>query len=64
MFIFSEEKRPKLKHDRPDFSESELTRNLARMWNDLPEKKKVKTKKETKKKSEESLTNIAERGRD
>ncbi|XP_062389068.1 nucleolar transcription factor 1 [Sardina pilchardus] len=44
MFIFAEEKRPKLKHERPDLSESELTRHLARMWNELPEKKKEKYK--------------------
>lgn len=41
MFIFSEEKRPKLQQERPDLSESELTRLLARMWNELPDKKKV-----------------------
>lgn len=41
MFIFSEEKRPKLHQDRPDLSDSELTRLLARMWNELPDKKKV-----------------------
>ncbi|KAL2101229.1 hypothetical protein ACEWY4_002990 [Coilia grayii] len=44
MFIFAEEKRPKLKHDRPELSESEITRQLARMWNELPEKKKEKYK--------------------
>lgn len=41
MFIFSEEKRPKLQAERPDLSDSELTRLLARMWNELPDKKKV-----------------------
>lgn len=41
MFIFSEEKRPKLQQERPDLSDSELTRMLARMWNELPDKKKV-----------------------
>lgn len=41
MFIFSEEKRPKLHQERPDLSDSELTRLLARMWNELPDKKKV-----------------------
>lgn len=41
MFIFSEEKRPKLQQERPDLSDSELTRLLARMWNELPDKKKV-----------------------
>lgn len=41
MFIFSEEKRPKLQQERQDLSDSELTRLLARMWNDLPDKKKV-----------------------
>lgn len=43
MFIFSEEKRKQLQEERPDLSESELTRLLARMWNDLSEKKKVGT---------------------
>lgn len=42
MFIFSEEKRPKLQQERPDLSDSELTRLLARMWNELPDKKKVR----------------------
>lgn len=41
MFIFSEEKRRQLQEERPELSESELTRLLARMWNDLSEKKKV-----------------------
>lgn len=41
MFIFSEEKRKQLQEERPELSESELTRLLARMWNDLSEKKKV-----------------------
>lgn len=41
MFIFSEEKRTKLQQERSDLSDSELTRLLARMWNELPEKKKV-----------------------
>lgn len=41
MFIFSEERRPKLQQERPDLSDSELTRLLARMWNELPDKKKV-----------------------
>lgn len=41
MFIFAEEKRPKLQQERPDLSDSELTRLLARMWNDLSDKKKV-----------------------
>uniref|UniRef100_A0A8C9XZ15 Upstream binding transcription factor n=1 Tax=Sander lucioperca TaxID=283035 RepID=A0A8C9XZ15_SANLU len=45
MFIFSEEKRPKLQAERPDLSDSELTRLLARMWNELPDKKKVKYKR-------------------
>ncbi|KAK2110725.1 hypothetical protein P7K49_010471 [Saguinus oedipus] len=40
MFIFSEEKRRQLQEERPELSESELTRLLARMWNDLSEKKK------------------------
>ncbi|XP_009321453.1 PREDICTED: nucleolar transcription factor 1-like, partial [Pygoscelis adeliae] len=40
MFIFSEEKRKQLQEERPELSESELTRLLARMWNDLSEKKK------------------------
>ena len=42
MFIFAEEKRPKLQQERSDLSESELTRLLARMWNELSEKKKVR----------------------
>lgn len=41
MFIFAEEKRQKLQQERPDLSDSEVTRCLARMWNDLPDKKKV-----------------------
>uniref|UniRef100_A0A4W6CMD2 Upstream binding transcription factor n=1 Tax=Lates calcarifer TaxID=8187 RepID=A0A4W6CMD2_LATCA len=45
MFIFSEEKRPKLQQERPDLSDSELTRMLARMWNELPDKKKEKYKR-------------------
>uniref|UniRef100_H3CF76 Upstream binding transcription factor n=1 Tax=Tetraodon nigroviridis TaxID=99883 RepID=H3CF76_TETNG len=45
MFIFSEEKRPKLQQERPDLSDSELTRLLARMWNELPDKKKEKYKR-------------------
>uniref|UniRef100_A0A7N6B4P5 HMG box domain-containing protein n=1 Tax=Anabas testudineus TaxID=64144 RepID=A0A7N6B4P5_ANATE len=45
MFIFSEEKRPKLHQERPDLSDSELTRFLARMWNELPDKKKEKYKR-------------------
>ncbi|XP_073901652.1 nucleolar transcription factor 1 isoform X1 [Castor canadensis] len=44
MFIFSEEKRRQLQEERPELSESELTRLLARMWNDLSEKKKAKYK--------------------
>ncbi|XP_030649624.1 nucleolar transcription factor 1 [Chanos chanos] len=42
MFIFLKEKRPKLQQERPELSDSELTRQLARMWQELPEKKKVK----------------------
>ncbi|XP_068574640.1 nucleolar transcription factor 1 isoform X3 [Cebidichthys violaceus] len=45
MFIFSEERRPKLQQERPDLSDSELTRLLARMWNELPDKKKEKFKR-------------------
>uniref|UniRef100_A0AAQ6A797 HMG box domain-containing protein n=1 Tax=Amphiprion ocellaris TaxID=80972 RepID=A0AAQ6A797_AMPOC len=45
MFIFSEEKRPKLQQERPDLSDSDVTRLLARMWNELPEKKKEKFKR-------------------
>ncbi|XP_041087628.1 nucleolar transcription factor 1-like isoform X1 [Polyodon spathula] len=41
MFIFSEEKRHKLQEERPELAESEVTRLLARMWNDLSDKKKV-----------------------
>ncbi|XP_056309296.1 nucleolar transcription factor 1 [Danio aesculapii] len=44
MFIFSEEKRPKLKQERPELSDMELTRLLARMWNELTDKKKEKYK--------------------
>lgn len=46
MFIFSEERRPKLQQERPDLSDSELTRLLARMWNEMPDKKKVKKTKQ------------------
>ncbi|XP_042202849.1 upstream binding transcription factor, like isoform X1 [Callorhinchus milii] len=41
MFLFFQEKRK----DNPELSESELTRQLARMWNDLSEKKREKYKK-------------------
>uniref|UniRef100_M3XJX1 Upstream binding transcription factor n=1 Tax=Latimeria chalumnae TaxID=7897 RepID=M3XJX1_LATCH len=44
MFIFAEERRKKLQEERPELSESELTRFLARMWNDLSDKKKAKYK--------------------
>uniref|UniRef100_A0A8C1NKI4 Upstream binding transcription factor n=1 Tax=Cyprinus carpio TaxID=7962 RepID=A0A8C1NKI4_CYPCA len=44
MFIFSEEKRPKLQQERPDLSDMELTRQLARMWSELSDKKKEKYK--------------------
>nr|XP_033774092.1 nucleolar transcription factor 1 isoform X1 [Geotrypetes seraphini]XP_033774093.1 nucleolar transcription factor 1 isoform X1 [Geotrypetes seraphini]XP_033774094.1 nucleolar transcription factor 1 isoform X1 [Geotrypetes seraphini] len=44
IFIFSEEKRKQLQEQRPELSESELTRLLARMWNDLSDKKKAKYK--------------------
>ncbi|XP_016368302.1 nucleolar transcription factor 1-like [Sinocyclocheilus rhinocerous] len=44
MFIFSEEKRPKLQQERSDLSDMELTRLLARMWNELSDKKKEKYK--------------------
>ncbi|XP_056607843.1 nucleolar transcription factor 1 isoform X1 [Triplophysa dalaica] len=44
MFIFAEEKRPKLHQERPDLSDMELTRLLARMWSDLSDKKKEKYK--------------------
>ncbi|KAK9977460.1 hypothetical protein ABG768_019273 [Culter alburnus] len=44
MFIFSEEKRPKLQQERPELSDMELTRLLARMWNELSDKKKEKYK--------------------
>jgi hypothetical protein len=47
MFIFSEEKRRQLQEERPELSESELTRLLARMWNDLSEKKKVRLASES-----------------
>ncbi|XP_048859146.1 nucleolar transcription factor 1-like isoform X2 [Brienomyrus brachyistius] len=42
LFIFSEEKRPKLQRQRPELSDSELTCTLAKMWNELPDKKKEK----------------------
>ncbi|KAJ8364447.1 hypothetical protein SKAU_G00132780 [Synaphobranchus kaupii] len=45
MFIFAEEKRHKLHQERPELSESELTRTLARMWNELSGKKKEKYKR-------------------
>ncbi|KAM4536132.1 nucleolar transcription factor 1 isoform 2-T3 [Fundulus diaphanus] len=45
MFIFAEEKRTKLQQERPDLPDSELTRLLARMWNELPDKKKEKYKR-------------------
>ncbi|XP_061087963.1 nucleolar transcription factor 1 isoform X2 [Conger conger] len=45
MFIFAEEKRHKLHQERPELSESELTRALARMWNELSAKKKEKYKR-------------------
>ncbi|XP_069778789.1 nucleolar transcription factor 1-like isoform X2 [Narcine bancroftii] len=41
MFLFFQEKRKK----NPDLTESELTRQLARMWNELSEKKREKYKK-------------------
>ncbi|XP_070800930.1 nucleolar transcription factor 1 isoform X1 [Pituophis catenifer annectens] len=44
MFIFSEEKCKQLQEERPELSKSELARLLARMWNDLSEKKKAKYK--------------------
>ncbi|XDV13448.1 hypothetical protein PO909_001849 [Leuciscus waleckii] len=44
MFIFSEEKRPKLHQEKPELSDMELTRLLARMWNELSDKKKEKYK--------------------
>uniref|UniRef100_A0A672N244 Nucleolar transcription factor 1-like n=1 Tax=Sinocyclocheilus grahami TaxID=75366 RepID=A0A672N244_SINGR len=44
MFIFSEERRPKLQQERSDLSDMELTRLLARMWNELSDKKKEKYK--------------------
>uniref|UniRef100_I3IWM2 Upstream binding transcription factor n=1 Tax=Oreochromis niloticus TaxID=8128 RepID=I3IWM2_ORENI len=45
MFIFAEEKRPKLQQERPELADSEITRLLARMWNELPDKKKEKFKR-------------------
>uniref|UniRef100_UPI00398F666E nucleolar transcription factor 1-like isoform X2 n=1 Tax=Pristiophorus japonicus TaxID=55135 RepID=UPI00398F666E len=41
MFLFFQEKRK----DNPDLTESELTRQLARMWNELSERKREKYKK-------------------
>ena len=41
MFIFSEEKKKKLRKKNPDMPESELTRLLVRLWGELSEKKKV-----------------------
>ncbi|XP_062841116.1 nucleolar transcription factor 1 isoform X2 [Trichomycterus rosablanca] len=65
MFIFSEEKRPKLQQERPDLSDNELTRLLARMWNDLTDKKKEKYKNleavlkaESEKRSKEEQTKL------
>uniref|UniRef100_A0A6Q2YUM2 HMG box domain-containing protein n=1 Tax=Esox lucius TaxID=8010 RepID=A0A6Q2YUM2_ESOLU len=64
MFIFSEEKRPKLQQERPDLSDSELTRLLARMWNELSDKKKEKYKRlETVLKSESEKKVQEERNR-
>uniref|UniRef100_A0A8C9STC1 Upstream binding transcription factor n=1 Tax=Scleropages formosus TaxID=113540 RepID=A0A8C9STC1_SCLFO len=67
MFIFSEEKRPKLQQDRPELSESELTRMLARMWNELSDKKKEKYKRleaalkaESEKKGQEERSRLPE----
>ena len=31
-----------MQQERPDVSDSEITRLLARMWNELPDKKKVR----------------------
>ncbi|XP_029110037.1 nucleolar transcription factor 1 isoform X1 [Scleropages formosus] len=42
MFIYKEEKRPKLQKQRPDLSESEVAQLLERMWTELPDKKKKK----------------------
>ncbi|XP_067887126.1 nucleolar transcription factor 1-like [Heterodontus francisci] len=41
MFLFFQEQRK----DNPDLTESELTRQLARMWNELSERKREKYKK-------------------
>ncbi|XP_066554718.1 nucleolar transcription factor 1 isoform X2 [Amia ocellicauda] len=67
MFIFSEEKRHKVQQERPDLSESELTRTLARMWNELSDKKKEKYKRleaslkaESEKKGAEDRTRLPE----
>ncbi|KAL4617804.1 nucleolar transcription factor 1-like [Arapaima gigas] len=67
MFIFSEEKRPKLQQERPELSESELTRMLARMWNELSDKKKEKYKRleaalkaESEKKGQEERSRLPE----
>ncbi|XP_036371794.1 nucleolar transcription factor 1 [Megalops cyprinoides] len=67
MFIFAEEKRHKLHQERPDLSESELTRTLARMWNELSSKKKEKYKRleaslkaESEKKVQEERTRLPE----
>ncbi|KAL3053441.1 hypothetical protein OYC64_005889 [Pagothenia borchgrevinki] len=65
MFIFSEEKRLKMQQERPDVSDSEITRLLARMWNELPDKKKEKYKRletvlkaESEKKEKEDRTRL------
>ncbi|KAF3846077.1 hypothetical protein F7725_003155 [Dissostichus mawsoni] len=65
MFIFSEEKRPKMQQEHPDVSDSEITRLLARMWNELPDKKKEKYKRletvlkaESEKKEKEDRTRL------
>lgn len=60
MFIFAEERRPKLKHERADLSESELTRQLARMWNELPEKKKVNEDTEIIQMTEYSVSQLSQ----
>ncbi|MGH0138341.1 UNVERIFIED_CONTAM: hypothetical protein FKN15_036077 [Acipenser sinensis] len=64
MFIFSEEKRHKLQEEHPELAESQLTRLLARMWNDLSDKKKEKYKRlEAAVKADSEKKELEERGR-
>ncbi|XP_041121520.1 nucleolar transcription factor 1 [Polyodon spathula] len=63
MFIFSEEKRHKLQEEHPELAESQLTRLLARRWNDLSDKKKEKYKRlEAAVKADSEKKELEERG--